>query len=65
MFYIGLYRDNMKKIFLSETTRHRVLIFGMYHHQVDLYEVCSNNAPGVKTGPARGSDVLHRRIGKT
>ena len=29
MFYIGLYRENMKKIFLSEATRPKVLIFGM------------------------------------
>ena len=35
-------------IFLSETTRPRVLIFDMQHHLVDLYQVCSNNAPGGK-----------------
>ena len=29
MFYIDLYRENMKKNFLSETTRPRALIFGM------------------------------------
>ena len=29
MFYIGLYREQHKKIFLSETTRPRALIFGM------------------------------------
>ena len=29
MFYIGLYRENVKKIFLSETTMPRALIFGM------------------------------------
>ena len=29
MFYIGLYRENMKKIVLSDTSRHRALIFGM------------------------------------
>ena len=29
MFYIGLYRENVKKIFLSETTRPRALIFDM------------------------------------
>ena len=29
MFYIGLYRENVKKIFLSETTMPRTLIFGM------------------------------------
>ena len=29
MFYIGLYRENMKNFFLSETIRLRALIFGM------------------------------------
>ena len=29
MFYIGLYREQHEKIFLSETTRPRVFIFGM------------------------------------
>ena len=44
----------MKKIFLSEATRPRALIFGMYYHHVDLYQVCSNYSPGAKTGPAPG-----------
>ena len=26
----------------------------MYHHLVDLYQVCSNYATGVKNGPAAG-----------
>ena len=52
----------MKKIFLSETLRPRVLIFGMLHFLVDLYQVCSNYAPGAKNGPALGSHVLHRLI---
>ena len=29
MFYIGLYRENMKKIFLSETRRPRQMIIGI------------------------------------
>ena len=29
MIYIGLYRENVKKIFLSETTRPTALIIGM------------------------------------
>ena len=62
MFYIGLYRENVKKIFLSETTRPRALIFGILHYQKDLYQVCSNNAPGVKNVPAAGSNVLYRII---
>ena len=63
MFYIGLYRENMKKT-LAETTMHRVLIFGMYHHLVDLYQVRSKYAPGAKNemAPPRGSHVLHGLI---
>ena len=60
MFYIGLYRQNVKKIFLSETTRPGALMFGMLHHLVDLYQVCSNYTPRVKMAPSRGSNVLHR-----
>ena len=37
MFYIGLYRENMKRVFLSETTRPRALMFGMK----PWYLVCS------------------------
>ena len=54
MFYIGLYREKHEKIFLSETIRHRALIFGMYHDLVDLYQVCSNYATGAKIGPTPG-----------
>ena len=36
-FYIGLYREQNEKIFLSETTRPRALVFGMKYHLVDLY----------------------------
>ena len=31
MLYIGLNREKHEKIFLSETTRPRAMIFGMYH----------------------------------
>ena len=62
MFYICLNRENMKKMFLSETRRHRSLIFGMQHHLVDLFQVCSNYVPKAKNGPARGSHVLHRLL---
>ena len=52
MFYIGLYREKkLKKNFLSETTRFRALVHDMYHHLVDLYQVCSNYAPWAKNGP--------------
>ena len=62
MFYIGLYREKHEKIFLSETSMPRALIFGMKHHLVDLYQVCSNYIPGAKNGPPPGSHVLHRPI---
>ena len=54
MFYIGLYREKHGKVFWSETTRPRALIFGMKHHLVDLYRVCPNYTPGAKNGPTRG-----------
>ena len=62
MFYIGFYRDKHGKIFLSETVRSRALIFGMKHYLVNLYHVCSNYAPGAKSGNALGSHVLNRLI---
>ena len=62
LFYIGLYREQHVKIFLSETTRPRALSFDMKYHLVDLYQVCSNYSPGAKNGVARGSHVLHRLI---
>ena len=46
MFDIGLYRGKHEKSFLSETIRPRALIFGMYHHLVDLYPDCSDYAHG-------------------
>ena len=36
----------MKTLFLSETIFSRALIFGIKHHLVELYQVCSNYAPG-------------------
>ena len=62
MFYIGLHREKIKKIILSETTSHRALVFCMRHHLVDAYQVCSNYAPGTQNGPVLGSHVLHRLI---
>ena len=53
-FYIGFYRVKHEKIFLSETTRPRGLLFVMKHHLVDLYQVCSNYTPGAKNGPTPG-----------
>ena len=53
MVYKGLYSEKHKKIFLSEKSIWpRVLIFGIQHHLVDYYQVCSNYATGAKKGPA-------------
>ena len=52
--FLTYFRENMKKIFLSKTIWPTALIFGMWHQLVDLYQVCSNYAPGAKNGPARG-----------
>ena len=52
--YIGLYRENMKTIFLSETTRPRALIFDIKQYLVNLYQVISNFAPRAKNTPAPG-----------
>ena len=66
MFYIGLYREKREQIFLSETKGHRVLIFGMYHHLVDLYQVWSKYTPGAKNGSALGLTCFTQAyIGKT
>ena len=42
------------KIFISETRRHRALIFGMWHFLLDLYPDCSYDSPHVKSGAAPG-----------
>ena len=62
MFYIGIFRENHEKIFLFENTMPRALSFGMLHHLVNFYQVCSNYSPWAKSGPALGSHVLHRLI---
>ena len=54
MLYIDLYREKHEKIFLSETTKPRALIFGMKHHLVDFYQVCANYTPGAKNGSTPG-----------
>ena len=62
MFNIGLYRGKHEKIVLSDATRPRALIFGMKHHLVNLFQVCSIYIPGAKNGSPLGSHVLHRPI---
>ena len=42
------------KIVLPEMTKHRVLKLSMLHHFVDLFQVCSSNGTGAKTGPVLG-----------
>ena len=42
------FQDENFKIFLSENTLPRALIFGMLHQLVDFYQVCSNYVPGEK-----------------
>ena len=59
MLYIDLYREKHEKIFMSETTKHRALIFGMKHHLVDLYQVCSKYTPWAKNAPPRGGGGGH------
>ena len=49
----------MKKISWSETTSPRALIFGMQHHLVDIYQICSNKAPGVNNGPTAGVTLAY------
>ena len=61
MFYIVLFWENVKKSSCLKP-QGQELIFGIKHHQVDLYQVCSNYDPGVKNGPAPGSPVLYRII---
>ena len=42
------------KIFLSETIRPRAAKFGMYLYLMGLYQLFSNNSPGVKFDPTPG-----------
>ena len=50
----GLILGKYEKIFLSETMRPRSLIYSKKHHLVNLYQVCSNYAPGPENGPVPG-----------
>ena len=58
MFNRYLYRKKHEKIFLSKTVRPRVLILGMKHHLMDLYQVCSNYAPWANNCPTTGVSCL-------
>ena len=50
-----LIEAKLEKTFLSETTSHSALIFGIKHHLVDHYQVCSHYAPVAKIGPTVGA----------
>ena len=52
MLYMFIVKTS--KIFSSELTWTRAMIFGMIHRLVDLYKVCSNYGPGVKIGHTPG-----------
>ena len=41
-------------IVCSETTKPRALIFGMWHHLITLYQICSNLNTRAPNGPALG-----------
>ena len=62
--YIGFYREKHVKMFLSETTRLKALLFGMEQHLVNRYQVCSNYVPGAENGFASGSRFTWAYIGK-
>ena len=57
---IGTRRKTLK-FFFSETRKCRALIFGMKHLLVDLYQDCSYDAPGVKTGLTPGVTISKHR----
>ena len=52
-----LYICRFIKFLLSETTRHRALIFGMEHHLGALYQVGSIYAPVAKMAQCRQIDL--------
>ena len=52
--------DHPRKII--DTVHLSGLIFGVKYQQVDLSQVCSNNAPWVKMVQPRGSHVLYSII---
>ena len=59
MFYVCLYRENIKQFCLSETTKPRVLILCLLHHLVNLYQVCSNYDPGGQKWPRHGGHMFY------
>ena len=62
MFYIGLFKKKHEKIFVSETTRPRALMFGIKHHLANLCQVCSNYIPGANMARPGSRGVLQSPI---
>ena len=54
-------RRKTLKFFFSETRKCRALVFGMKYLLVDLYQDCSYDASGVKTGLALEVTISKRR----
>jgi len=54
-----VFKMQFLKIFLSETTRPRAFIFGLYHHLEVFYKSCSNYALVVKIDSAPGVTIFH------
>ena len=59
MFYIGLYKEHMNKMVLSETTRPRALVLYIVSPSGPLPR-CPNYAHVAKMAPPMGSHVLYR-----
>jgi hypothetical protein len=47
-------KKKLKRFSLKKPKELVFCLFGMKHHLVRVYQVCSNNSPGVKIGPALG-----------
>ena len=58
-----LEKGKHEKLFLSETTRQGALTFGMKHHLVDFFQVCSNDVP-VPKWPHPGGHMFYIGLGK-
>ena len=59
VFYICLNGEKVTKS-SSLKPRHRVLIFGIDLHHINLFQISSNYVLVVENGSARVSHVLHR-----
>ena len=65
-FYVRLYREDKKKIFFSETTNPRALVFVKLHHLDDLFQVCWKFWPwGTKLARTGVTCFAEAHLGKT